>query len=185
MTDDAATKLYGTAAPTEAPGDPGANDPAQAAAETLYGGSKAEAIPHAHTLRPTFQHRDSDLAEVVGLDRAVREEAQQAFLGLINQAGLDPYVVAPRLYNLLADAALAEVRGSDAIDDAQIQQWEEDTRQQLRSTYGEEFEGLLERAAKYINQFPDLAELMEVRGIGSRPEIVIPIVELVRRINFR
>lgn len=48
-----------------------------------------------------------------------------------------------------------------------------------------EAEKLLARAQKFVKQHPKLHAQLGVGGIGSRPDVVIPIVEHVRRINFR
>ena len=54
----------------------------------------------------------------------------------MTEAGLDRYGLGQRLYHLHVDAALAATRAEDLIDDAQVQAWAVETRQQLATLYG-------------------------------------------------
>lgn len=135
-------------------------------------------------LRPAFHEHDDKLHDVLGLTREQREARQQEFTADIRALRLDPYVLGNRLYGLAVAADLADHRGDDE-DDARYQADAEAARRQVRETYGDQAEALMASAQKFVSENKRLHALLGRRGIGSRPEVVIPLVEHVRRINFK
>lgn len=147
-----------------------------------------EMFPVEVALRPAFEQREADLSNVLGLTTEQRAAEQKEFTQTIRASGLDGNVIGKRIYDLSVDARIAQLRGADDEDAlaSRLQRHSEETRQQLAGVYGrEEAEKLLARAQKFVKQHPKLHAQLGVGGIGSRPDVVIPIVEHVRRINFR
>ena len=158
--------------------------------DTLYAPIRpqTEMFPVAVALRPVFEASDASLAETLGLTTEQRATEQKEFTQAIQESDLDPYVVGQRIYTHLVKARVAEARGRG--DEGKlartIQEGNETIRRELRSTYGpKETDDLIARAQRFTKQFPKLHAILGTAAIGSRPDVVIPIIEHVRRVNFR
>jgi hypothetical protein len=140
-------------------------------------------------LKPAFTAKHQELGDVLGFTKEQRTTLEKEFTQTIRASGLDPNTFGQKLYELTVDDSIADVhgRGGDAAALAlDNQKHSEETRQQLRATYGEEeAEALLSRAAAFVKTQPALAELLNRGSFGSRADLIIPIVEHVRRVNYR
>ena len=151
----------------------------------LFGGEDAVEV----MMHPIYQGREADLANALGMTAAQREAEQKAFSRDISRSGLDPYELAPRVYGMSVDSRVAIARGTVA-DEATVEVRErrhaERSRQEVARIYGPaEAEDLLGRLKRYVAQFPALENALLTEDIGSRPDVILPLVEHVRRINFR
>lgn len=144
-----------------------------------------ELHPIETALREPLRERQSDLVDVLGLTQTQQQARHRDYADLIRRTGLEPLTVGARLYDLMTDADLEDARGT-AVDAAQVTAWSEESRRQLRVTYGaKEAEDLLQRVQKFTREHPKLAAIVQRRGIGSRPDVVQLLVDEVRRRGYR
>jgi hypothetical protein len=132
-----------------------------------------------------------DLWNEAGADTAARQQERDLWLGLANATNL-PEGVLMRIAEGSINNRLAKsrvVEDEDAAEvalDRQIVAWNKETRDQLSQTYGaEQGEQLLKRAARFVAKHPKLAERMRERGLGSRPDIVLGIIEHIFETGWR
>jgi hypothetical protein len=139
-------------------------------------------------LEQPFNARESDEANVLGKSTAQREKERKEFIDMMRQSDLPVYELGPKLWEHKVDSELAQIRGG--IDEEELSgrilRNNEEIRQELSGVYGrEEAEKLLARADKWVRTQPKLHALLGVNGMGSRPDVVIPIVEHIRRIGWK
>lgn len=129
-------------------------------------------------------------------DAGVLTFAQQAaerkeFSALMRATGLDALTVGTLIHDRFTAARLANLRddGTEAAElalEREIRANEEASRTALRELYGaQEAEALQLRAVKWMRQHPKLNAIVNTRGLGSQPALVLALVEHVRRTGFR
>jgi hypothetical protein len=170
-------------------------------ADAIYGPAaqqpnKAATAPGAAGLYPvdvamesTYAGRADDHRTVLGRSEAERIAHNEAFTeDIVRKPGFDPYGLGKVLHDYDLSAQIADARGEPDIDDAQLAAWSEETRQKLHGAYDGGpalVDDLLARAQKFTSAHPKLHELLGRRGIGSRPDVVLAIVEHVWRTDWR
>lgn len=154
-------------------------------ADKAWDADAKELYPMQIGLRHVFTNRANDLADELAETKAERDVRHKEFIAMARAAGFTQHGLLERLYNAEIDADLADARGNE-YDDSAAHQSGAKVRAQLRATYGDkEAETLIAAAQKFVEQHPKLHQALGRRGIGSRQDIVIPIIEHVRRTNFR
>lgn len=151
------------------------------AAELYAPGADAE---FSRADRQTFEARKEDHLRTIGRTADERLKHDREFATWSGKTGLEPHITR-RIYNAAVDADLAELRGV-SIDDADQQQAAEATRDEIFTTYGaEDGARWIELTNEWVKKnHPKLGEVLRRRGIGSRKDIVIPLVEHVRRMHL-
>jgi hypothetical protein len=118
-----------------------------------------------------------------GAPEATQKQTREMFLDIARRTGLPEPLVATLAEHTI-DHQLAEARpGNDAeaTDEAraaQIADWNTETRDALRATYGgaKEADALLARAQRFVKAHPALDQVLGKGGLGSRPDVVQAIV---------
>jgi len=202
MSDDAiARALYGGA--PEPPAAPTATPPVASPlaelAQRIYGPSAASAAGPDHALvhglfdqfemfRSNFASHGEALHDRLGLDAAVREQDDRAFLHLAkNELGLsDPDVI--RLHGMvvgaLAQAAPDAQPGESA--ESRVHARNSEIRRILRAQVGEGPAGdLMKRTEAWIAKHPELQQLIESDGIATSPDVFLLLAQHVRDNHIR
>jgi len=159
----------------------------QKALDTLYDRNAAQPLPppapgefYSHSVPVAlFDQRESELASVVGMPRAERQQLRST-IAEIGKIGLPDVAVAQ-----IVDAHINSlVAGTRVLTDAEaeadevarlqlIQKNNEELREKFAKQYGvKDGEQLLERTQRFVRSHPKLAAILKENGIGSRPEIV-------------
>jgi hypothetical protein len=176
--DQTAEKLYGA-------------DDTETATKSTHPNEEAAAVMYAPDPRREFSRgdeqtftarREEQLRAGVTPDELLKYDRD--FADWAGKTGLEPHITR-RFYNAAVDADLAELRGV-AVDEAENQRTAEATRDEIYATYGaEDGARWLERTNEWVKKnHPKLHALLGRRGIGSRKDIVIPLLEHVRRIHL-
>jgi hypothetical protein len=160
------------------PAKPQVEDPNAAIAAVLYQPDAYAAFPSG--LREAFKARTDDHAVVLGRTSAEQLRYDRAFADAARSSGFNDDL-AGRIYNAAIDADLADLH-EEPVNEAQVRQDAEDTRRAVFDVYGQDAgERWLKVADDYVTRHPKLAAILARRGIGSRKDIVIPILEHARR----
>jgi hypothetical protein len=158
---------------------PETTPPLKTTEEALFGGNTSGA------LQPVFRSRREDLENILGATGDQIAKSQQEYVTAVEAAGLDAYTVGHTLYEAEIAADVADARGLPEDPERQRRNLEH-ARQQLRARFPHENpDELIARADKWVRQHPRLNHILSRRGNGSRPDLVLPIVETVVRKNFR
>jgi hypothetical protein len=141
-------------------------------------------------IETVLQPREAELANELGLSTVERAKEKAESTDMLRKSGLDPYGVGAKIIDLSIDARLAQLRSGGDVDEeelnSRILRNNADTRQELAGTFGrEEAERLIALADKWVRTQPKLHALLGTNGMGSRPDVVIPIVEHIRRIGWK
>ena len=141
-------------------------------------------------LRDTFRQRVDELADVLELGRAQQQARHRDYVALVRKAGLDQNPdLSAMLYNEATDADIAATRsGGDDVEqlEARVRDDAEASRKALRELYGPERAAeILKRTQAFVNQHPKLKALINTRGIGSKPAVVLALADHVRHISKR
>lgn len=140
-----------------------------------------EMFPIDVALRPAFREAETALGDVLGLTSAQRKARTDEYVSLVRETGIDPHTLAPVIYNAHVEAQVAAARGAGDVD---VQALNENTRRAVREAYGgERAEKLLDEVRTFVRQHPRLQSILQARGIGSRPEIVMGLIDHVRRLK--
>jgi hypothetical protein len=167
---EAAGRLYdGSAAPSAMP----APTPGADAGERLYG----HGIVRQHVARLT-----ADLWPTLGVGADAQEEEAQFWEQQARETGLPEGLVMAlaegSIKNRLASARIED--DPEAAETAlrqQVVEWQQDVRERLKNTYGaRQAEELVERANRFLSQYPKLGERLVDRWLGSRPDIVEAVI---------
>lgn len=153
--------------------------------DTLYGNS-APAAPE-----PTPQSRDEEMAEQlhggrydnldyeqvldmegVGLDETLQKEKVAEFAETFTGLGLDTQDAQQGLN-------LAVQYTQNPADEATIDGWERESMEWLKSTYGDKATAVLEAGKVIIQRDPKLRDTLNNTGIGSHPDVVRRIAQMV------
>jgi hypothetical protein len=139
------------------------------------------------TMKQTYQEKADEVHDVLGLTVTERRAREEAHTKLVADVGFEPYVEGKLLYDEFVAAEVADARGEEEPDAAQVQAWNEETLRELRETYGQqEAEKLLARTKAFVAAAPPrLREILGTRHLGSKPEIVKSLVSHVRASNYR
>jgi hypothetical protein len=141
-----------------------------------------------HLEQQVFRHRSDDVSNVLGHTATQRAADQQAFTDMARKAGIELKPISKTLFDGLVDGELKQLRGEvdeDALDSQAVKDATE-TRQQLSSRYGEEGEKLLARTNAWIKTTqPALHKILGTHGLGSRPDVVLELVDHVRRLGWK
>ena len=165
-------------------------DAHNAMAEKLYDKTPLAPTPGKfHTWTPAraaIDGRSEELYTRAGMNSSAVQEQRNTFDAIEKETGL-PDVYVASLANATMDAILASTRVSDdpdADDIALIKQIEEgnrDSRERLATLYGKaEAASLGERAHRFVKSKPKLAKIFKDHNLGSRPDIVMPLVDFIR-----
>ena len=142
-------------------------------------------FPAEVALRPAFRAQAATWHDVHGLTPE-QQAAEGAAMteDLVERVGLDPYVAAP-LIEPLVQVGVEDRRGVEEPDEATIQAWEEASRRSLREEYGlERGDRVFQATRDHVAQTaPRLHDVLGRRGLGSRPDIVLPLCEHVRKLK--
>jgi hypothetical protein len=152
--------------------------------ENLYDGNAADDP----TLYAATKQRGQDLWLRTGLNTDGRKQLDQTFRTIQQETGL-PEEEVNRILDGHINGLLGEARVTDDTEEAaaarRIEADTIETRSRLATLYDTDAEDLLERTQRFIRLHPKLAQVLQRRGLGSRPDIVLPLVEHVRNINYR
>jgi hypothetical protein len=133
--------------------------------------------------RGTFTEHDGAELEVLGLTTEQRVTRHRNHTTMVTETGLDPWTVGKLLYDAKVSADIATARGEAEPD---VQVMNEATRAVIIDTYGhEDAEQLLARVQGFARQHPQLAAILQTRGIGSRVDVVTALVAHVRATNWQ
>lgn len=161
----------------------------QKALKTHYDGNAAQPLSssgapgefYSHSVPVAlFDQREPELATVVGMPRAERQQLRSTIASIARDTQL-PDVAVAKVVDALIDTRVAGTRVlTDAEAEAdevarlqQIQKNNEELREQFAKHYGaKDGEQLLERTQRFVRSHPKLAAILKENGIGSRPEIV-------------
>jgi hypothetical protein len=158
--------------------------PEETFARRIYNGNKADD----RTQFSAIKQRGEDLWLKGGMNSAARRDLNDSFRTIQEATKLPDEaidaVIDGHINNLMAAAQVTE-DADDRETARRSQAWAIETRSKLSATYGDEAEALLERAQRFARAHPKLAEVLGRRGLGSRPDIVLSLVEHVRNVNFR
>jgi len=166
----------------------------QAPLDALYDGNAAGPPPDEDhlfggmpLLAGAVDRRRFELLDA-GMSEAEFKQIRADVLGVAKRAGLvEDFAVT--IADHVISGQLADARHSDAaepVSDEQIAAWNTAIRAQLRYQYGEKDGAqLLERTQRFVRAHPVLAQALQQRGLGSRPEIVEQLVAHVFSNNIR
>ena len=157
----------------------------------LYGAdalAPTDMFPVETALRETFRTRVDEVSDVLGLSHAQTIARHRDFVGgVVRPAGLDKNPeLAALLYQEVTDAeiAAARSRGDDDDLEARVGADAETARKALRELYGRErAEEILKRTRAFVDQHPKLKALVNKRGIGSKPAVVLALADHVRKVT--
>jgi hypothetical protein len=169
-------------------------DAHDAMAEKLY--EKAPLSPTAgkfHTWTPAgaaVDGRSEELYTRAGMNPAAVQEQRDTFAAIEKETGL-PDVFVGTLASATMDAILASTHipdDADADDVALIKQIEDgnrESRERLATLYGKaEAADLTARTHRFVKSNPKLARIFKDYNLGSRPDVVMPLVDFVRRTGW-
>ena len=132
-------------------------------ADTLYGDPKVLAKSYA----PHLADAANRLRDHAGMTSEQYERSIEDAAVVFTDAGI-PSDRAARLYDAIVEHTI------NRPDDATVEQWSVESRQQLRERYGaDEADRRLAAAAEFVKQRPGLASLLRESGMGSHPEFVL------------
>jgi hypothetical protein len=125
-----------------------------------------------------IKQRGPELYAQAGFDSAAQQALDQKYRRFGKETGLSDAVLASmaagELDNLAAGARVAD--DPDADDFALAKQIADNNallREEFTAQYGRrEGEALLERTRRFVRKHPTLAQTLQARGLGSKPEIV-------------
>lgn len=157
--------------PTAAP--PAA--PERSTADVLYGDPSI-------VMRHTFHQLHDDQKAIGRTDAEIAAFKEDA---LALGRAIDPYLVA-EIVEASEREAVAEWRRGEDLEyeknfDKRNAEWQETTNRQLHATYGDSADELLARTKAFVNSHPKLASMLGKNGLGSRPDIVLPLARYVWR----
>lgn len=139
-------------------------------AELLYGSDESlqsEYVPH-------LKDSANVLADAAGWTEEQRADHLREATRVFHDAGIRADT-ATGLHSLLAQHV------KTGPDDATVQQWEFESRRQLRERYGiTEADRRRALANEYLAEHPAIAKLLKDSGVGSHPKFV---TELAQRAN--
>jgi hypothetical protein len=140
-------------------------------------------------MKTAYASRADDHLMVLGRTDADRVARDQAFTeDIVRKPGFEPYGLGKMLYEHAVNADIADTRGEPDVEDAQLVAWNEEARRALVSRFDggpARVEDLLARSKKFTEAHPKLHELLGRRGIGSRADIVLAIVEHIWETDYR
>ena len=182
---DYAKAIYGDdSRPSTTRPRPGASDPHDPHAEMA---SKT----HPTDTRSTRERQDDEFFETrkadetikLALTDAQRAERHRGWHDLARATGLDAHILRPIIASSI-DSDMAEHAGK--VEDQELyDSWRSETLADLRATYGDQTDKWLRLTQHWVEKHPALAKMLGRRGLGSRREIVIPILERVREEHLR
>ena len=156
----------------------------------LYGADQpapTDMFPAETALRETFRTRQDEVSDVLGLSHAQRIDRHRAHVALVRESGLQQNTeLAGMLYDELTTAEIAAARGADDDVDleAQVRADTEASRKALRDLYGRDrADKILSRLQAFVSKHPKLKTLVNTRGIGSKPAVVLALAEHVRKVG--
>ena len=195
---DAAVLFGGADAPTTVTSPPRTPESTQekSTEDVLFGGPPRHPVkageqstrdvlfPVENALRPAFRQQEAKWHDVMGLTSDERRRTQAAMTEDIERLGIDPHVDGAHLVDALAEADVQDYRGVEE-DHAQYDADAAETRRTLREQYGQERgDRILQATRDFIaEKTPRLHERIAQRGLGSRPDIALPLCEHVRKLK--
>lgn len=158
-------------------------------ASKLYANTNAKTPTISSSRSGAFDGREAELRDVVGLDANARKGVRTELFGMVED-------LPDALARTIVDGAISNIVGqARVVDDEEAAEIEIDkrtaahnteVRKELADRYGaEQGESLLKRANKFVTARPTLAKRLRERGLGSRPDIVLALVEHVHLTGFR
>jgi hypothetical protein len=137
-----------------------------------------------------FDKRANELF-VGGLSVADVQAHRDTFHAIGRETGL-PDVFLGTLATAIIDRLLASRRVSDdpEADDLAFNKALEantrESRERLMTAYGtKDAASLIDRAHRFVKANPKLAKLFKDHQLGSRPDIVLPLVDFIRKSGWR
>jgi hypothetical protein len=167
--------------PTRQQGDTDARDPHAPMASQMYPTDNRSI--NERQLDEFLATRKEDEANVLALSDDQRRQRQGARHQLARDTGLELHILRP-IFGADIDNDLAEQRGRPE-DQALYHTWQSETLAEIRATYGDEADRWVRLTQEWVAQHPALAKMLGRRGLGSRREIVLPILERVRERHLR
>jgi hypothetical protein len=134
--------------------------------------------------------RQQDMHTVAGMSPAAIQEQRDTFAAIEKETGL-PDVFVGVLAGATMDAILASTRIPDDADAdeikliKQIEDGNRESRERLSTLYGNaEAADLTARAHRFVKSNAKLARIFKDHNLGSRPDVVMPLVDFVRRTGW-
>jgi hypothetical protein len=103
----------------------------------------------------------------------------------MRQTGLPTQPVERMLEAYVSDAAAA-IRGTEVNVEQRTQEWKEESRRQVRETFGNQgwdVEDLARRAEAFVAKHPRVREVLGTNGLLWKPEIYMSLIEHVRKLR--
>ena len=165
----------------------------QKALDRLYNGNSAQAPPASGNpaapdlagrmygpamVTSAIDQRAAELWAKNGTTPAQHRALRDTFVGIAQRTGLpEPlmqHIANGHIDNLLADARVeVDPDAADVALGARIDQVNSELREDFRLRYGATAgDALLERTQRFVRAHPELARILQQRGLGSNREIV-------------
>jgi hypothetical protein len=166
-TSDAGQALPAPPTPALVASPPAEPDPAEeTAAERLFGSRESLRTDYGPALKDSLDR----LSDSTG----ATPEQLQGHLDAVAEVFSDARInsrEASGLHSLLVSHLSAPV------DDATVQQWETESRRELREQYGDDAGRRLAAAQKFVAARPDLQRTLDETGLGSHPRVILALAE--------
>ena len=182
----------GTTPPAEATAearDAEARDPLGPVAKRMYSTPAAlpanEFYPIENVLEPVFVNREADALKIVGMTKDEYQREAQEYAAVLRETGIKDVRLGRRLWDLKVDEAVRAARRQPELTEEERHAFAVEAREELRGLYRDDTDALIARLNKFLEQYPKLKALMDVHGAGARRDVVGPLIEHVRGINFR
>lgn len=181
-------KFYGTSAPAPAPSAPAtiatgatgatgaaqAEAPEQNVADLFYGSTESAVATYAPQLRDQIEV----LASHMGASPEQRTQMETNASELFYDARLTTDE-ATALHTMFVTHAKAPA------DESTRNGWAADTMTQLQQRYGDSADSRLAIAQRFVQERPELAQILASTGLGSHPDVVLKLVEKSHHLRFR
>jgi hypothetical protein len=129
------------------------------------------------TVGSSVDSRRQEAWGTAGVDTSGMDAMREQFINIARTTALPETLVA-KIADLHIDGELARARPTepDPVElDTRIAAWNTEAREQLRATYGRDAEDMLQRAQAFVRRSPALSRVLNERGLGSHPDIVMDI----------
>jgi hypothetical protein len=70
-------------------------------------------------------------------------------------------------------------------DDPTFNQWQTETRKQLREKYSDDADRRIEAVKSYVNSHPTIRKQLEDSGMGSHPDVILALAERANHLRPR
>jgi len=199
--DDTANILFPSTAPGAQPALDDDDDPPPpqklkgALEKELFGDQFEESPAMFRTevaMRDVLREQEDAVATVLGLSQAERQARNRYAVDMVNESGLDPYVMGRLVVSMATEAQLeaarmetagVEAQEKFAVAEAEQQRlWGEEIRSAMKGLYGvTQAETLASRTKKFIESNAKLNQTLSIAGLSTNPKIFLALAEHVRK----